>query len=133
MVVPGHRFGSLQSPYKVRDGPESCLRLSNLSLLCAGREFSEVQVVSESSEGTGKGGRNDQRGVFGNGGTSDVARGPVNRETGALGGFSLRERHRETPARSLGEWSPARHRICQTVSERPWGSHTADGTRLAAK
>jgi hypothetical protein len=31
-----------------------------------------------SSEGTGRGGRNDQRGVFGNGVTS-VARGPVNR------------------------------------------------------
>jgi hypothetical protein len=48
-----------------------------------------------SSEGTRRGGRNDQRGVFGNGVTY-AARGPVNLETGALSGFSLREGHRES-------------------------------------
>jgi hypothetical protein len=71
-----------------------------------------------SSEGTGRGGRNDQRGVFGNGVTS-VARGPVR----ALGGFSLRESHHERPPCT----------VFNAVSEQPWGSHTADGFRLAEK
>jgi hypothetical protein len=48
-----------------------------------------------SSEGTWRGGRNKKRGVFGNGVTY-AARGPVNRGTGALSGFSLREDHRES-------------------------------------
>jgi hypothetical protein len=48
-----------------------------------------------SSEGTGRGGRNGQRGVFGNGVTY-AARGPVNWETGALGGFFLWEGHQES-------------------------------------
>jgi hypothetical protein len=48
-------------------------------------------------KGPGEGGGiSAQRGVFGNGVTY-AARGPVNRETGALGGFSLRaESHRES-------------------------------------
>jgi hypothetical protein len=53
-------------------------------------------------QGPGEGGgMTTERGVFGNGVTY-AARGPVNRGTGALGGFSLR------PGRpgSSGEWSP---------------------------
>ena len=48
-----------------------------------------------SSEGTGRGGRNGKRGVFDNGVTY-VARGPVNRHTGALGGLLLRGSHQES-------------------------------------
>ncbi len=49
-----------------------------------------------SSEGTRKGGRNDPRGVFGNGVTY-AARGPVNGKTRAPCGFSLRaELHLES-------------------------------------
>ncbi len=48
-----------------------------------------------SSEGTRRGGRNDQRGLFGNGVTY-ATRGPVNWETRALCGFSLLEGHWES-------------------------------------
>ncbi len=107
---------SLPTWYKTARNPACDRQTDPFSVLDASPPSGEPGWFSE---GTGRGRRNAQRGVFGNGVTS-VARGPVNRETGALGGFLLRER-----------WSPGT--VFNAVSERPWGSHTADGSRLAAK
>ncbi len=74
-VHPGSARYSLPARCETAGNPAYVRQTDPFSVLDASPPSGEH---GWSSEGTGRGGRNDQRGVFGNGVTS-VARGPLNR------------------------------------------------------